>query len=423
MEISELHKLFQNSAGVNTDSRNITPNSIFFALKGANFNGNKYAESALEDGALYAVVDEKEYCKAQNCILVDDVLTCLQKLANYHRKQLSATFIGITGTNGKTTTKELIASVLSAKYKTAFTKGNLNNHIGVPLTLLSISADTEFAIIEMGANHLGEIAELCEICEPDYGIITNIGQAHLEGFGSFENIIETKTALYRWIKQNGKGIFINADDELLLSHTNSAVASYSSCKEDADTMVNVAEMNPFLKVSHKEDIQTQLFGEYNLYNIAASICIGEYFSVPFPLLKDALENYSPQNNRSQITKTANNTLFIDAYNANPSSMAVAIKNFGKLNLPSKQLILGEMFELGNDHKQKHIEIEELAYNEDFEKVILAGNWPQSIKSEKIIYLIDTNEVKSYLEEKELKAKNILLKGSRGMKLETLIPLL
>lgn len=423
MDIKDIYSKFKESSGICTDTRKISKNSIFVALKGASFNGNQYAKTALESGCSYAIIDEEEFTSDSRMIVVNDALECLQKLANHHRKQLKIPFIGITGTNGKTTTKELIAAVLSENFTVAFTQGNFNNHIGVPLTLLSITDEAEIAIIEMGANHVGEIHELCEIAEPDYGIITNVGKAHLEGFGSFENIIKTKTDLYRWVENHGTGIFLNNDDEILKEYASKIVSTYSNSSEEAQSYTVIKEQAPFLTVSCPTEIKTKLFGSYNLYNIAAAISIGRYFKMDDSSIKAGLENYTPSNNRSQIQKTDKNTLFIDAYNANPTSMEAALKNFASLDIENKIVILGEMFELGDKHTEEHSKIEALCKDCGFTLTLLAGNWPQSVKSESIKYLPTTESLNDFIATNEITNSNILLKGSRGMKLETLIPLL
>lgn len=420
MDIEALYEIFQQSTGVCTDTRRVEKGSVFFALKGESFNGNRYASDALNAGCVCAVIDQEEFVCGDSCILVDDVLKTLQDLANHHRKQLDTTVIGITGTNGKTTTKELIAAVLSSQFKVAYTQGNLNNHIGVPLTVLSVTTDVEFAVVEMGANHVGEIAELCAICEPDYGLITNIGYAHLEGFGGFDNIVKTKLALYEWINDFGKGLFVNVDDELLISSAKKVSSTYGCNTMDADMFVNVVEQNPFVKISCPVEIQTNLFGGYNVTNIAAALCIGRFFKLDTDAMKEALEDYIPSNNRSQLIQTGKNNLYVDAYNANPSSMAAAIDNFSALAIDGKCLVLGEMFELGANHAAEHEKIEKRIAEGSFELVVLAGNWPRSVKADWVKYFDKTEDVKRYFEKEQPTAKSILLKGSRGMKLESLI---
>ncbi|PQJ77782.1 UDP-N-acetylmuramoyl-tripeptide--D-alanyl-D-alanine ligase [Polaribacter porphyrae] len=415
MEISSLYKIYLEHPLVDTDTRKISKNSIFFALKGDNFNGNKFAEQALKLGASYAIVDEKEYKTHKNIILVDNVLSTLQKLANYHRKQLNIPVIALTGSNGKTTTKELINCVLSKKFNTLATNGNFNNHIGVPLTLLRITKNHEIAIIEMGANHQKEIEFLSSICEPDFGYITNFGKAHLEGFGGVEGVIKGKSELYTFLKENDKTAFVNPDDKIQIDKTKNIKTIFFNLEK-----LSLLEVNPFVKLSYKnEEIQSQLIGKYNYSNIIAAITIGNHFDVSTNDIKSAIESYIPKNNRSQIIKTEHNKIILDAYNANPSSMKVALESFALLKEKPKAIILGDMFELGNDSIQEHKNIIDLATSLTFDKCFFVGE--NFLKTESNINLYKTfEELKESLEKDSLYNYSILVKGSRGMQLERLL---
>jgi UDP-N-acetylmuramoyl-tripeptide--D-alanyl-D-alanine ligase len=420
---------------VATDTRTVKAGSIFFALKGANFNGNEFAAQALASGAAYAVVDQIEFAINEQYLLVDDVLKALQALANHHRKQLSIPFLGITGSNGKTTSKELINAVLAKKFQTLATFGNLNNHIGVPLTLLGINASHQFAIIEMGANHQKEIAELCEIAAPTYGLICNIGKAHLEGMGGFEGVKKTKKELYDYIESTRGTIFVNADDaitmELSAALNNKIYFGSNSESLLSGSIQSLAQMLcvaiTFKKSAQTHIVQTQLVGDYNLANILAAACIGEYFKVPEQEIVAAIAGYTPTNNRSQIMQTANNELIMDAYNANPSSMFAAVNNFQQLPAPNKYLILGDMFELGEESIAEHQAIVSLVAELKFEKVIFVGkDFYQAAAENKIAsfqFFESTANASDYLLENSISAHTILIKGSRGMKLESLLPLL
>lgn len=411
MSIKELYKLYSKHFLVDTDTREIRKNTIFFALKGANFNGNTFAEQALEKGAKYSIVDEEKYATSEFCILADDVLTTLQKLANYHRKQLNVPIISLTGSNGKTTTKELINAVLSKKYATSATLGNLNNHIGVPLTLLSMTPKTEIGIVEMGANHHKEIAFLSNIAEPDYGYITNFGKAHLEGFGSVEGVIKAKSELYDYLIKNDKTIFVNPNDKIQLNKTT------NTNRILLDRSMKFIEVNPFVKLSYKGiEIQSKLIGAYNYSNIAVAITIGKYFKVSDTEIKEAIEKYAPTNNRSQIIKTNNNQIILDAYNANPTSMKVALENMNLLKGGNKVVVLGDMFELGDTAKEEHQKIADLASSLNFDLVMLVGeNFYKSTTKSQQFRTFD--ELKKYLQLNTLKDCHILIKGSRGMALE------
>ena len=433
--IEKLYSLFLDNPLVCTDTREIKPNSIFFSLKGDNFNANQFAEQALNSGCSFAVIDEEKYKKDERYILVNDVLTTLQELANYHRKKLSIPIISITGTNGKTTSKELVNAVLSRKYKVQVTKGNLNNHIGVPLTILSITKEHEIAIIEMGANHQGEIAMLCKIAEPDFGMITNIGKAHLEGFGGEQGVIKAKSEMYKYIQQKGGKLFVNVDNELLNNLSQGINRITYGTTENCDFIGNFIESNPFVKlkcksktdnisIKDKPTISTQLIGKYNFENIVAAACIGNYFNVSEDNIKAGLENYIPSNNRSQVMQTINNLLLLDAYNANPSSMNAAIENFAQMNQANKMVILGDMLELGNESEKEHNAIVDLLLKRNIANVILVG--PYFMEAGKRINakaFSKSEEASEYLKQINPKEFTILIKGSRGIKLEKVIEVL
>jgi len=423
MDISNLYRLFLESAGVTTDSRKVEKNSIFFALKGERFNGNDYAAQVLEAGAAYAVIDEEEKRLNDQCIVVSNVLETLQELANYHRKQFDIPVLAITGSNGKTTTKELINEVLATTYKVHYTKGNFNNHIGVPLTLLAMPKDTEIAVIEMGANHLEEIDFLARIAEPNFGLVTNVGRAHLEGFGSFEGIIKAKGELYDYLG-NHKGIaFVNQEENHLLEMAALCenVITYES--GEGNSNISFKSASPFLSISfdngtNLEMIQTQLIGAYNYPNILTAITIGRYFKVSFMNMKKALEAYTPSNNRSQLVKKGTNTIILDAYNANPTSMKAALSNFSQMEADKKVVIIGDMLELGDESEQEHQEIINSIQDADFSQIITVGK-----------EFLKVNSLNAYETIEDLKAKwdwevfdntTFLMKGSRGISLEKLL---
>ncbi|NER18663.1 UDP-N-acetylmuramoyl-tripeptide--D-alanyl-D-alanine ligase [Spongiivirga citrea] len=424
MTIERLHHIFLDSTGVSTDTRNIEKGQLFFALKGDNFNGNAFAEQALTDGAAYCVIDEEKYNTNSSFTLVDDVLTALQKLATYHREFLKIPILALTGSNGKTTTKELIAVVLSQKFNVTSTKGNLNNHIGVPLTLLSMNKETEFGVVEMGANHQKEIEFLCEIAKPDYGYITNFGKAHLEGFGGFEGVIKGKSELLHYINENGKDFFYNADDALMSEKVIAQNTFSFSEKKGANCMVKMKEANPLVQITFDGiDINSHLIGSYNFTNIAAAIAIGQYFKVDTPAIKNAIENYIPSNNRSQLIKKGNNTVILDAYNANPTSMKAALDNLSNLKEIKKLAILGDMFEVGETSAQEHQAIHDLSSSLNFDQVYLVGNAFAAVKSaNNDIHIFSDFDA---LKDSFVKPDNatILIKGSRGMKLERVLELL
>ena len=424
MDIKSIYALFKNEPFISTDTRNKTKGGLFFALKGETFNGNKFADLALDNGASYVIIDEKEYKKDDRYILVDDVLKTLQELAHFHRETLTIPIIGITGTNGKTTTKELISVVLSKKYKTVCTKGNLNNHIGVPLTLLSIPHDAEIAIIEMGANHPFEIAELCEIANPNFGIITSIGKAHLEGFGSFENIIKTKKELFDHISNRKGEVFVNYNDELLRTLSSNLQCIYYGNEEVVYCKGEYINSTPFVTIAlydntNKTVIHSQMIGSYNTSNMLAAACVGKKFGLSIAEIKEAIEQYTPDNNRSQLKKTELNTLLLDAYNANPSSMEVSVSNFNELESSHKVVILGEMLELGEVSKAEHEKLYNQVKSYNFEHVYFIGKW-HGVSEKNITIFENTQALISYLKANKIQDKTILIKGSRGNKLETIV---
>lgn len=424
MTIEALHQLFLKSSGVSTDTRSIQLGNLFFALKGENFNGNKFAQNALNAGASFAFVDELFEPKNEQIILVKNVLQTLQSLANFHRNYLNIPIIALTGSNGKTTTKELIKAVLSKKFKTHATKGNFNNHIGVPLTLLQMNLSTEIGIVEMGANHIGEIAELCRIANPNYGYITNFGKAHLEGFGSEEGVIIAKSELYNYLKNNNGAIYLNNDDNKQVKQ----LGGYENCitfsnTSKADYLIEFVSDQPFLKLKFENQmLTTQLIGHYNFSNVAAAIAIGKHFNVNDTLIKEGVESYIPSNNRSQIIKQNSNTIILDAYNANPSSMMAALENFNNMEGDNKIVILGDMFELGDRSSDEHKYIIEMALDMKFCEVYFVGNHFFSHASgyPKALFFDSLDKLSNHLNEKQFTASTILIKGSRGMALERLL---
>ncbi len=426
MNIKSIYKLFLECNSVCTDTRKLQDNDIFFALNGENFNGNKFAKQAIKEGAKYAIIDEKEF-DGENTILVKDVLKTLQELATYHRIQLNIPIIALTGSNGKTTTKELINAVLSQKYKTSATVGNLNNHIGVPLTLLSMTSETEIGIVEMGANHPNEIGFLCNITLPDYGYITNFGKAHLEGFGSIKGVIKAKSELYDFLKECNKTIFINEDDDIQIEKTkNCKTFSFSEDKKTSDINIELIETNPFVKLKfNKTETQSNLIGLYNFKNISAAITIGKYFEVRDKDISSALETYSPSNNRSQIINKNSNKIILDAYNANPTSMQAAIESFDKLKDKHKIAFLGDMFELGKESSVEHQNIVDLLENTNLNKAYVVGSNFGETKSNsnRITILSSFDELKVLLSDKKIEDATLLIKGSRGMAMERIIDLL
>ena len=412
MKIEKLHRLFVKCSVVSTDSRRIVKNSIFFALKGENFDGNIYAKSAIEKGAKYVVIDNEQFIFNDNCILVDDALDCLQQLAKYHRSQLNCPVLGITGTNGKTTTKELITTVIEKKFNTVATKGNLNNHIGVPLTILSAKLDTEFLIVEMGANHIHEIQFLCELAHIDFGIITNIGKAHLEGFGSEESIITAKKELYDYIEAQNGSLFVNGTDKLLMSISTNIKRITYNLEEQQDSNSFFAEA-----IFKGCLISSKLIGDYNKTNILAACSIGSYFGISLEDIKDAVESYEPANNRSQLLKTAHNIIVMDAYNANPSSMQEAIQSFQKVRHKNKLYVLGDMLELGNRSISEHQNIIDKLSLIDCQVILVGKEFKKC--NHNFRHFTESTEAIKWLQKNPIKDSFLLLKGSRGIQLEKL----
>ena len=432
ISIEELYGFYLNAKQqICTDTRKLAAGSVFFALKGGNFNANEFAQKAINAGCSIAVVDEEKYVTDAKIVLVEDVLKALQQLATHHRRQFKIPFLAITGSNGKTTNKELINAVLSKKFKTLATIGNLNNHIGVPLTLLNIKTEHEFAIIEMGANHQGEINELCQIAEPDFGLITNIGKAHLEGFGGEEGIKKGKSELYKYIRSKQGKVFINADDDVLneLAFDNDKVTYgckklYDVIGKDCTTSETVS-MKFTTRYGEKDWnklplINTQIVGSYNFINCLTAACVGNYFKVEDNLIKEALENYLPNMNRSQLVKTSRNTVLLDAYNANPNSMAVAIENFANYRSDKKLVLLGDMFELGEYSPAEHQKIVNLLEEKKLQNVVLVGEEFFKLDTKQFQKFKTTLECLNYLKNLNVSENTILIKGSRGMKMEKII---
>ncbi|WP_248724094.1 UDP-N-acetylmuramoyl-tripeptide--D-alanyl-D-alanine ligase [Seonamhaeicola sp. ML3] len=418
MNTEQLHQLFLTCRTACTDTRKIQANDMFFALKGDNFNGNTYAAQAIEKGAKYAIVDEEEFVTQENIILCDNVLDSLQKLASFHRVYLKTPIIALTGSNGKTTTKELINAVLSQKFKTTATIGNLNNHIGVPLTLLSMNKETEIGIVEMGANHQKEIEFLCNIAKPDYGLITNFGKAHLEGFGGVEGVIKGKSEMYGHIIANDKLLFVNAEDKIQLEKSQHG-NKFTFGKDNQDVNIEISSTNPFVNLTyHNLQIKSQLIGDYNFTNIAFAISIGNYFKVEDTTIKSAIENYIPSNNRSQIIEKENIKIILDAYNANPTSMKAALSTFEKYS-GKKVAVLGDMFELGSDSETEHQTIVDLACSLNIDNLFFIGEnfFNSDLKSNKASKFKSFEDFASQIKSLNLNKNTILIKGSRGMALE------
>jgi UDP-N-acetylmuramoyl-tripeptide--D-alanyl-D-alanine ligase len=424
MNIQKIHQLFAKSNSVSIDTRNIKENDIFFAIKGPNFDGNKFAEEAIEKGCSYVISDNLHLRKLSDKIIyVKNSIETLQKLGNYHRRTLKAKIIAITGSNGKTTSKEILLNVLKYRYNTIATKGNLNNHLGVPLTLLSMDIDTEIGIIEMGANHLKEIETLCKIAEPDYGYITNFGNAHLEGFKTIEGVIKGKSELYEYLKSNSKLIFYNSQNNtqshIIGEYTNSF--SYGINAND-DCQLTKVKSSDNIQVRYKnKTISSKIYGDYNFDNICIAIAIGDFYNIDFEDIKKGVENYLPDNNRSQITTKESNTIILDAYNANPTSMDLAIKSFEKLKYTNKIIIAGDMFELGEESNKYHQQIVNyLETTSNIEIFIVGVNFSKTNHTNKIKSFLTTEELITNLMKLKIKNSSILIKGSRGMELEKVI---
>lgn len=431
MNIELLYQIFRQYPIVTTNSRVCPTNSLFFALKGDKFDGNDYVMQALTSGAIYAIVDRSDLPENKQIIKVKNVLQTLQSLANYHRKQMNAKIIAVTGTNGKTTTKELMAIALSSKYKTLSTQGNLNNCIGIPLTLLRLNLEHQFAVIEMGANHPKEIQMLCQITEPDYGIITNIGKAHLEGFGSFDKVVKTKIELYDFIREKRGVIFGNSDNLILKERYNSlSVIYYGTNFSKSFVYGRIVASDPTLvlewgKNNNKNKIVTQLVGSYNFENVLVSICVASYFGVEDDIINAAIANYIPINNRSQNCKTEKNNLIIDSYNANPDSMRVALDNFFNLHVSPKMVILGEMKELGRYSKEEHQKVVDTLFEQKIDKVLLIGKHFEEclLPCFKWELFSQTENCLEYLQTTPIDGYHILIKGSRKNQLERVFPYL
>ena len=440
MDIKELYKLYQQHPCITTDSRNCPEGSIFLALKGASFNGNQFALQALQQGCAYAIVDEKEYQTDERILLVDDCLQTYKDLAREHRRQFDIPIVGITGTNGKTTTKELIRAVLSECYNVMATEGNFNNDVGVPKTLFRLNEEHDIAVVEMGASHPGDIKTLVETAEPTCGLITNVGRAHLQGFGSFEGVCKTKGELYDFFRAHECPVFVNRDNEHLMKMTDGlADIYYYGQSDNADILIHgeVVGCAPFLKFRWREqdtdanyqsewmEVQTHLIGAYNLDNMLAAITVGYVNNVPFEQINHALENYIPTNNRSQLTETQTNHLIVDAYNANPTSMKAAIDNFRLMEVSPKMAILGMMGELGDVSQEEHQKVVDMLATAGFDKVWLVGEAYKNCQLSIINCQLfnDVEEVKAAIAKEQPQHRYILIKGSNSTKLFQLPELL
>ena len=425
MNLTQLHDYYKDASGVVTDSRKLTQNCFFIALRGENFDGNQFAETAIAQGAKYALVDRPEIAKkSDRLLLVDNTLESLQELAQYHRNKLKAKIIALTGSNGKTTTKELIMSVLGKKFDTKATKGNLNNHIGVPLTLLDFDQNTEIGIVEMGANHQKEIDFLCQLAQPDIGLITNFGEAHLEGFGGVEGVIKGKSELYKYLSQTNGTIILNIDDSI-----QSKWESYSphyTFGEDAKAYCRLEYLKrksqPLAISTEGKTIESQLFGEYNYSNIAVAVALGKFFDLNLEQIEEGISGYRPTNNRSQIIHKGTNKITLDAYNANPSSMKASITSFVNNREKKGVVILGDMFELGTQTASAHQEILNLVVETNVEDILVVGKYffKTQTQDPRVQYFSTMEEIKNFLIQNPFDKSDILIKGSRGMTLETLL---
>lgn len=423
MDIRQLYTIYQQYPSVQTDTRKLQSGDLFFALKGPNFNGNQFAQQAIDSGAAYAIIDEEKFAISGKTILVNDVLHTLQDLALYHRQQLDIPVIAITGSNGKTTTKELMHVVLSSAYKTYTTEGNLNNHIGVPLTILKIKPDAQFAIIEMGANHLGEIASYCRIALPTHGLITNCGKAHLEGFGSEEGVRKGKGELYDFLAAHQGTAFVFWDYIYLQDMSRPIAHRYTYGTHDADITGEVLQSDPFVQVrltkGFSGTIATHLVGSYNLPNILAAVAVGKFFNVPEEKIKSAIEHYMPGNSRSQLMQKGNHTIILDAYNANPSSLKLAIDNLAQIQAANKVLVLGAMAELGKDSIQEHQAIIDQINKYQWQQVLLVGG--DFLKTNHSFLTFNTaDEAGQWLQQHPLPPAHILVKGSRSRQMEKIL---
>jgi UDP-N-acetylmuramoyl-tripeptide--D-alanyl-D-alanine ligase len=421
MDINYIHSLFLKCNSVSIDTRKIESNSLFVAIRGERFDANTFAKEALAKGASFVIIDDESFYIDERTILVEDTLFALQELAKFHRKYLKLPIIALTGSNGKTTTKELIHVVLSKKYNTKATVGNLNNHIGVPLTLLSFNSETEIGIVEMGANHKKEIEFLCDLAKPDFGYITNFGKAHLEGFGGVAGVIEGKSELYHYLSNHDMLAFVNLGDPIQIQRAkNLRSYSFGINNEKADLQIKSIKADPFVEVCYSNStITSHLIGLYNANNVNAAIAIGKFFGVDDLSIKEALESYIPENNRSQLVSKGSNEIILDAYNANPSSMAVAIDNFLQLQKPNKIIILGDMFELGDESQIEHAEIIKLLSNEDSVKCFFVGIafYANKTNNPHFDFYETFDSFSDFLKETKIENSTILIKGSRGMALE------
>lgn len=421
----KLYNAYLASRRVTIDSRAITPGCLFFAFRGATFDGNAFVPQALEQGAALCVTTDRRYATDSRCVVVDDVLETLQQLARHHRKQLTIPVAGITGTNGKTTTKELVHAVLARRYRTAATAGNFNNHLGVPLTLLAIPADAELAIVEMGANHPGEIEFLCSIADPDCGLITNVGRAHLEGFGSFEGVIQTKTELYRHLAAKGGLLFVNADNPILMEQAGNEKKLTYGRDAGADVRGTLVGCDPYLHFyfevgDNVYNVHSHLLGAYNFDNAMAAVAVGRHFGVEPWDIKEAIEQYTPSNNRSQFKRTDRNALYLDCYNANPSSMAAAIESFRQLKADHKVAVIGGMHELGADERKEHQKLTEMLANAGLEQCLLVGPEFDGIHlPDRFILFADTDSLRAHLGQHPVAGATVLVKGSNTNRLWTL----
>ena len=424
--IEKIYQYYSQKYLVSTDSRMIEEGCVFVALKGERFDGNDFAyQVAQENIASCVIADRKDLPHHERLFIVDDSLTTLQELARLHREKCNIPIIGITGTNGKTTTKELTAAVLSKKYNIIYTQGNFNNHLGLPLTVLRIKPDTEMAVVEMGANHPNEIAQLCTIANPDFGIITNIGKAHLEGFGSFEGVVKTKNELYDFIRNKNGRLFVNHDNELLMQLSNGIDSHTYGKDNNADIKASIVSSNPYLIINWEgNEIKTNLVGDYNFENVMAAISVGCYFNIEKSLIIEALENYTPTNNRSQYIKSEKNEIVMDAYNANPVSMHHAIKNFRNISSENTLLILGDMRELGKDSEKEHQTIINLIKELKFENVILVGNeFKKAAGGTDFATFTNVEELLAFINDNDISGKKILIKGSNSINLKSIVNVL
>ena len=424
MELKKIYKIFQNSSGVSIDTRTIKQNNIFFAIRGPNFNGNKFANEALKNGAIYAIVDEEisSVVNSKKIIVVKDCLKTLSDLANFHRMKMNSKILAITGSNGKTTSKELINLVLSQKYNTTYTTGNLNNHIGVPLTLLKINNKTEITVLEMGASGLNEINHLCNISKPDYAYISNFGNAHLEGFGNIEGVIKGKSELYEHIFESAGTVFYNCDDKTQNMKLKAYKNKFGFGLDEGNIKYTIRKFKKIIELECQgQNYKSSLYGIHNCQNIMAAILVGEYFGVSKELIKKGIKSYNPKNKRSQIITTSTNKIFLDAYNANPSSMEAALIHFSNSNEKNKIIIIGDMFELGKDSLQYHQNIINLCKKIDFRKIFIVGEiFSKTNYSEEFISKLNVNKLIDHLKSFSIKNSCILVKGSRGIELEKII---